>query len=307
MKPSEKRQDTTMNQRVTPEREKQLIGQVSGVSIVGNVVLTGFKMVAGVVGHSGAMVSDAVHSLSDVMTTVIAVIGVGISKKEADRNHPYGHERLECVASMLLAVILMATGVGIGYQALQTILSGQYKVMTMPGRIALLAAFVSIVVKEGMYRYTVRIARILRSDAFMADAWHHRSDAFSSIGSLIGIGGALLGFPVMEPVASVVICLCILKAGYDIINSAVNNMLDTSCGEEFEEQVRGVIEQQAGVQRLDLLQTRRFGNRIYIDAEIAVDGNMRLYEAHQIAERVHTVVEESFADIKHIMIHVNPF
>ena len=286
--------------------EPAIIRQVSLVSIIGNIALTVFKLFAGIVGHSSAMVSDSVHSLSDVVSTLIAFWGVRMSKKAADKSHPYGHERIECVASLVLGLLLMATGVGIGKVGLQTILSGQYETLAVPGAIALAAAVVSIALKEAMFWYTRHYAKLLNSAAFMADAWHHRSDAFSSIGSLLGIGGAMLGFPVLDSVASVVICLCILKVAYDILNDALTKMLDTSCGEDYERQLREYIAAQEDVIRVDVLRSRMFGNRVYVDLEIEMDGDKTLRESHAVAERIHDNVETDFPNVKHIMIHVNP-
>lgn len=286
--------------------ENAIIKQISLEGIIGNIILCAFKMFAGIVGKSGAMVSDAVHSLSDVFATFIAFLGVKMSKRGADKAHPYGHERMECIASMILGLILLVTGVGIGKVGLQNILSGNYETLSVPGTIALAAAIVSIVVKEAMYWYTRHYARILNSAAFMADAWHHRSDAFSSVGSLIGIGGAMLGFPVLDAVASVVICLFILKVASDILLDAVKKMLDTSCGDAFETELEKYILEQKDVVRVDLLHTRMFGNKVYIDLEISVDGNKTFREAHAVAESVHANVEKKFPNTKHIMIHVNP-
>ena len=286
--------------------ENAIIKQISLVGIIGNIILCAFKMFAGIVGKSGAMVSDSVHSLSDVFATFIAFLGVKMSKRGADKAHPYGHERMECIASMILGLILLVTGVGIGKVGLQNILSGNYETLSVPGTIALAAAIVSIVVKEAMYWYTRHYARILNSAAFMADAWHHRSDAFSSVGSLIGIGGAMLGFPVLDAVASVVICLFILKVASDILLDAVKKMLDTSCGDAFETELEKYILEQKDVVRVDLLHTRMFGNKVYIDLEISVDGNKTFREAHAVAESVHANVEKKFPNTKHIMIHVNP-
>ena len=286
--------------------ENAIIKQISLVGIIGNIILCAFKMFAGFVGKSGAMVSDAVHSLSDVFATFIAFLGVKMSKRGADKAHPYGHERMECIASMILGLILLVTGVGIGKVGLQNILSGNYETLSVPGTIALAAAIVSIVVKEAMYWYTRHYARILNSAAFMADAWHHRSDAFSSVGSLIGIGGAMRGFPVLDAVASVVICLFILKVASDILLDAVKKMLDTSCGDAFETELEKYILEQKDVVRVDLLHTRMFGNKVYIDLEISVDGNKTFREAHAVAESVHANVEKKFPNTKHIMIHVNP-
>jgi len=291
---------------LTPADEQRIIHKISFVGILGNILLSSFKLFAGIYGNSSAMVSDAVHSMSDVFATFIAMLGVKLSKRTADENHPYGHERLECLASLLLGVLLLVTGIGIGKVGLTNIFSGDYKNLTPPAAIALVAAIVSIVTKEGMYWYTRYYAKLLNSSAFLADAWHHRSDAFSSIGSLVGIGGAMLGYPVLDSVASVVICLFILKVAYDILKTAVNNMLDTSCGEEYDQKLRSFITEQEGVVCVDVLRSRSFGNMVYVDLEMEVDGDIPLRQAHAIAERVHTNVEAHFPEVKHIMIHINP-
>ena len=286
--------------------ENAIIGKISAVTIVGNVVLAAFKLFAGIYGKSGAMVSDAVHSLSDVFTTFVAFLGVRLSKKSADKSHPYGHERIECIASLLLGVILLFTGLGIGEVGLKNILSGDYDHLAVPGIIALIAAVASIATKEWMYWYTRYYAKLLNSSAFMADAWHHRSDAFSSIGSLIGIGGAMLGFPVMDSVASVVICLFILKVAYDILKDALVKIMDTSCGDDYEKELSDFVDKQPDVICIDKLHTRMFGNKVYVDLEIQVDGDKTLRESHAVAEHVHNELEKKFENIKHVMIHVNP-
>ena len=286
--------------------EAAIIRNLSLVSVIGNAVLSGFKMFAGIAGNSGAMISDAIHSFSDVLTTLIAWIGVKVSKKDADDNHPYGHERMECVASLVLGLVLMVTGLGVGKVGVENILSGNYETLAIPSAIALTAAIVSIIGKEAMYWYTRYYAKLIHSAAFLADAWHHRSDALSSIGSFIGIAGAMLGFPVLDSVASVIICLFIGKVAYDILKDALVKMLDTSCGEAYEKKLIEHISTQKEVVRVDMLRSRMFGNKVYIDLEIAVDGDKSLREAHEVAEHVHADVERNFSDIKHIMIHVNP-
>lgn len=292
--------------RVNSVDEASAIRKMSFASVFGNAVLSGFKLFAGVAGNSGAMISDAIHSFSDVITTVIAWIGVKASKKEADTAHPYGHDRIECIASLGLGIILLATGLGVGKTGVETILSGSYGSLAAPGAIALAAAIVSIVSKEAMYWYTRYYANLINSSAFMADAWHHRSDAFSSVGSLIGIGGAMLGFPVMDSVASVVICLFIVKASYDILKDGIVKLLDTSCGETYDRKMVDYIREQEGVIQVDSLRSRMFGSKVYIDLEIQVDGEKTLRDAHKVAEHIHSEVERAFPDVKHIMIHVNP-
>jgi len=285
--------------------EKRIVNRLSRVGIFGNVLLAAFKLFAGIIGRSGAMVSDAVHSLSDVFATLIAWIGVRLSKQAEDAEHPYGHERLECVASLLLGLILAGTGIGIGWSGIRK-LFWERESIEVPTMLPLIAAVVSVIVKEGMYQYTMHYARKLDSAAFKADAWHHRSDAISSVGSFIGIGMAKLGFPIMDPIASLIICALILKVAFDISRDAVYKMLDTSSGKAFEQKLRMFIGQQDGVVRIDLLRTRQFGNRIYVDLEIAVRPEISLREAHRIAERVHGAVEQEFPNVKHVMIHVNP-
>jgi len=286
--------------------EKKIIRQVTAVGIAGNIVLVIFKLYAGIKGRSSAMVSDAVHSLSDVIATFVAFIGVRLSRKAPDSSHPYGHDRFECLASMVLALILLFTGIGIGVSGVSTILAGNYEGLQAPSKIALVAAIVSIISKEGMFWYTRHYAKKINSSAFMADAWHHRSDALSSVGSLIGIGGSMLGYPVMDSIACVVICLFILKVGFDILKDAVVKMLDTSCGESWDAEMTDFIQSQPGVEKVDLLQSRKFGDKIYLDVEIAVNGDLSLKDAHGIADNVHNMVEKHYPAIKHIMIHENP-
>lgn len=280
--------------------------RISFVSIVINVILSLFKALAGLISHSGAMISDAIHSASDVFSTIVVIIGVKISGKESDKEHPYGHERMECVAAILLATILAITGLGIGWSAVSKIMAGNYDQLEVPGVLALVAAIVSIVVKEAMYWYTRAGAKKIDSGALMADAWHHRSDSLSSIGALIGIGGARLGFPILDPIASVVICIFIEKAALDIFMDAVNKMVDKACDEETEARMRDCVIGQEGVLGVDLLRTRTFGNKVYVDIEISADGDKTLREAHTIAENVHDSVEREFPKVKHIMVHVNP-
>lgn len=294
------------NEKDTKPDETAVIRKLSLVGIIGNVFLSAFKFIAGIMGNSSAMVSDAVHSLSDVFATFIAFLGVRFGRREADASHPYGHERIESLAAIVLGLILLVTGIGIGWVGIEKILAGNYESLPIPGMIALVAAIVSIAVKEAMFWYTRHWARVIRSSAFEADAWHHRSDAMSSIGALIGVGGSMLGYPVLDPIASVVICLFILKQGISIIYDALKKMLDTSCGEQFEKEICQLVDAESQVERIDMLRTRMFGDKVYIDMEIAIDGSMQLTDAHAIAERVHDDIEHAFPEVKHVMIHVNP-
>ena len=236
----------------------------------------------------------------------MVIIGIKLSSKEPDKEHPYGHERLECVAAIILAMVLFITGLGIGIEALKNILHGNYSDLQIPGILALIAAIISILSKEGMYWYTRYYAKKIDSSALMADAWHHRSDAFSSIGALIGIGGARLGFPIMDSIASMVIFIFIVNAAFQIFKDAMDKMVDHSCDDETEKQIYDCVMKNKNVMGIDVLQTRIFGNKIYVDVEIQVNASYTLQVAHNIAEAVHEDIEENFPKVKHIMVHVNP-
>ena len=287
------------------ENMEKIAMKVSIISIIANVVLAAFKLVAGIFAHSSAMVSDAIHSASDVFSTFVVMIGIKIASKEPDEEHPYGHERMECVAAIILATILCITGLGIGKNALSNI-TGNSGEMAVPGVLALIAAIVSIIVKEAMFWYTRHYAKKIDSGALMADAWHHRSDALSSIGAFIGIIFARMGYVMMDSIACLVICVFIVKAAYDIFKDAIDKMVDKSCSLEVEAEIRTIVMSVDGVKGIDSLSTRLFGNKMYVDIEIRADGEKTLNETHEIAEAVHDSIEAQFEKVKHIMVHVNP-
>ena len=287
-------------------RDNAAAMKVSVVSIIINLVLSLMKLLAGVIANSGAMISDAVHSASDVLSTFVVIAGVRLASKKPDSEHPYGHERMECVAAVVLAVVLAGTGIGIGFSGIQKIVFSETQELAVPGVLALVAAGVSIVVKEIMYQYTKRTAEKLDSGALMADAWHHRSDALSSVGSLAGVIGARLGLPVLDPLASVIICVFIEKAAIDIFRDAIDKMVDKSCPAETVDEMKAVICKTEGVLGIDEIKTRLFGSRVYAEAEIQVAPDKTIVEAHNIAEAVHDAIEAGFPNVKHCMVHVNP-
>ncbi len=290
----------------TSDLEKIAV-KTSVVTIIINFLLSLFKLFAGIFGASMALISDAIHSASDVFSTIIVLLGVKVSAKKPDKKHPFGHERFECVAAIILAVVLFATGAGIGYAGIETIISGEYLNFEAPKTIALIAAAVSIVTKEAMFWYTLVAAKKVNSSALKADAWHHRTDALSSIGSLAGVIGAMYGVPILDSIASIVICLMIIIAAVKIFIDAIKKMTDEACDEKTEEEIRNFILSCNGVERIDDLMTRLFGNRIYVIVEIACDSNLSLCSAHEIAEEVHSGIEENFPLVKHITVHVNPY
>lgn len=283
---------------------EQVIYRVSRVSIASNALLSALKLAAGIVGHSAAMVSDACHSASDVLGTLIVIIGAHFSGKKPDKDHPYGHERLECVASLLLSDILAVIGVAIGYAGIRKLMHPED--IVIPTMLPLIIAVVSIVTKELLYQYTIHAAKRINSVSLKAEAWHHRSDALSSIGSFAGILGARLGYPVLDPVASIIIAVFILKVSVDIFRETIDKLVDKKGPDEFEDRLTQEILSVDGVMHIDSFQTRQFGSKMYADIEITADGTLPLYEAHKIASRVHRLLEESNPELKHCTVHVNP-
>lgn len=280
--------------------------RVSVVTIVINVILSAGKLFAGIVGRSGAMVSDSVHSISDVFSTFVVIAGIRLAGKKEDTEHPYGHERMECVAAIILAVFLATVGGGIGLSGIEKIVGGDYDALDIPGISSLIAAIASIIIKEWMFWYTRSAARRVNSPALLADAWHHRSDAMSSVGAFIGILFARLGFPVMDPIASVVISVFIIKAAVDVFRDGLDKMVDRSCDAETEREMTEIVLGVEGVRGINSLKSRLFGAKIYVDVEIFADGDLTLTESHNIAQRVHDAIESGFPDCKHCMVHVDP-
>lgn len=288
------------------ERTK-IIYKVSLVTIFINSFLSLLKLVCGIFGRSKAMISDAIHSMSDVFTTLIVIISARIAKEESDKHHPYGHERIECVFSVVLAIILALTGLFIGYKGLNSVINKNYNHLPIPNIIALIAAIISVITKEFMYWYTIKYAKLINSTALKADAHHHRSDSLSSIGSLMGILFSRLGLPIMDSIASLVICLFIIKTAIDIFLNSMNQMIDISADDKTISNIKRTIKSVSGVIQIDLLKTRLFASKIYVDIEISVDKDLTLIEAHNIAEEVHDTLEKTYPNVKHCMVHVNPY
>ena len=291
---------------ITAEQFEKEAVRVSNVSIIGNVILSLLKLFAGVVANSAAMVSDAIHSASDVFSSIVVIIGVKLSAKDSDEEHPYGHERMESVAAVVLSVVLAITGLFIGHTAIEKLTSGVYEELKMPGVLAAMTAIISIVCKEAMYWYTRHYAKMFDSGALMADAWHHRSDALSSIGSLIGIVGARMGYKWLDPLASLVICIFILKATLDIFMDAMKKMVDHSCSKEVSDAITECAKKHPDALGIAGIQTREFGNKIYVDLEVFADGNISLKRSNEIAEQIHDSIESEFSKVKHIAVAMKP-
>lgn len=277
--------------------------KVSIITIIINIILSVIKIAAGIIGKSSAMLADGIHTLSDVVTTSVVILGLKVSSKDADKKHPYGHEKYEPIFAKLLSIILAGTGLFIGYEGIKLLTSGNIQV---PGTIALLAAVISIITKEVMYRYTIKTADKIKSISMRADAWHHRSDVFSSIGTFIGVLGARLGFKILDPIAAIIVSILIIKVGVDLYLQSISELVDEAADEETISKIRELTMDVKGVLGIKNLKTRTFGNKIYVDIEILVDKDITVSKGHEIAENVHDIVEYRIEDIKHCMIHVEP-
>ncbi|NFG23853.1 cation transporter [Clostridium botulinum] len=284
--------------------ERLKIGyRVSIVTIIGNVILSIIKIGIGIIASSKAMIADGVHSLSDVFSTIGVIIGLKLSSKKADKEHPYGHEKFESLTSVFLGIMLVLVSLGIGFSGIKNLIYGNYSI---PGSLAIFAAVISIVSKEAMYWYTLKYAEKINSTSLKADAWHHRSDSFSSIGALIGIIGARMGFPMLDPAIALVISIIIIKVSYDILKQSINQLMDTSVGDNAIKKMNAAINSIDGVKNIDNLKTRLHANKVYVDVEISVESDISVEEGHKIAMNVHNIIEEN-KDVKHCMVHVNPF
>ncbi|NLJ98541.1 MAG: cation transporter [Tissierellia bacterium] len=277
--------------------------KTSIITIIINVILSGVKIIAGVVGKSSAMLADGIHTLSDVLTTFVVLIGLKVSSKEADERHPYGHEKYEPVFAKLLSIFLAVTGLFIGYEGIRTLRSGNIQT---PGKIALVAAVISVITKEGMYWYTAKTAKKIKSLSMEADAWHHRSDALSSVGTFIGIFGARMGLKILDPIAAIIVSVLIIKVGVDLYVQSIRGLVDESADDKTLLKIKDLTFSVKGVKDIKGFKTRIFGSRIYVDIEILVDGGITVKEGHDIAEKVHDLIEKNIDDVKHCMVHVEP-
>lgn len=285
---------------------EQIVMRTSLYTLFVNMFLSVLKLMIGLLANSAALVADAANSISDVLSTIVVMIGIKLAGRKSDKDHPYGHERFESAAALILSAFVFVTGLMIGYNGVMKVIEGSAGELVIPGALALIAAIITMVVKETMYWYTRAAAKKTDSSSLMAVAWDHRSDVLSSAGAFVGILGARIGLPILDPIASVIISLLILKVAVDIFRTAMRKMTDTSCDEAFEEEIRQVALEQEDVLGVDSISTRLFGDRIYVDIEISADGASTLDAAHSAAQRVHDAIEGRFEKVKHCMVHVNP-
>ncbi len=288
----------------------QEIYQVTLVGGVVNVVLLLFKFVAGIVGHSAAMVADAVHSLSDFVTDVIVLVFVHISSKPKDKSHDYGHGKYETLAMTLIGVALLIVAIGIIYSGAMKIVAWMNgEQLEAPGMLALWAALLSVLLKEGVYQYSMVKARQLNSQVVEANAWHHRSDALSSVGTAIGIGGAIfLGqrWTVLDPIASLVVGAFIVKVAVDLLHRGIDDLMEHSLPRNIEEEMLEIVEEVPGVVYPHDLRTRKIGNHYAIELHILMDGDITLHEAHNKASEVEDLLRARYGEDTHVAVHVEP-
>ena len=291
------------------EREKAIY-QVTWAGSFVNFLLVVFKFIAGILGHSAAMIADAVHSLSDFATDIVVLIFTRISNKPQDKNHDYGHGKYETLATAIRGIVLFAVGAGIcwnGLRAIQTVWQGGR--LPVPGMLAFAGAIISIVSKELIYRYTIHVGRKINSSAVIANAWHHRSDAFSSIGTAMGIGGAIaLGesWSVLDPMAAVIVSFFIMKVSVQLLKPCVDELTEKSLPDEIEKEICLIAENTPGVSAIHNLRTRRIGNHYAIEMHVRMDGHLTLYEAHAKASVIENKLKEKYGNETHVGIHVEP-
>lgn len=288
--------------------EVQMGYRISIKGMLINLLLFVTKGTAGILINSVSLLSDAVHSLTDIFSTLVVLISLKVSNKPADSGHPYGHEKIESVIALLLGLMLFGIGGIISWEGITKLknLSDIVEQTVMLSSFAIGAAIISIAAKEWMYRFTIKCAREIHSPSMIADAWHHRSDAISSIGSLIGVAGICLGYPIIDVLACLIISIFIFKAAYDICADACKQMIDASGDKSAVESIKNAILQNPNVLSLDLMKTRQFGSKLYVDVEVTLDHTMSFEQAHKVAHLIHDNIEDTVSEVKHCMVHVNP-
>lgn len=273
-------------------------------AIIWNVILTAIKIIAGVLGKSNAMIADGLHSASDIVSSVGVLIGNYVSATPQDKEHNYGHEKAETLVSFILSLLLIFVSITIGVEAFKSLLN--LDKLQIPTVLPLIVSVISVLIKEYQYRITIKIANKINSPALRADAWHHRSDALSSVAAFVGIGGSMLGFKALDPVASIVVALFVAKVGIDILRNSVNELMDLSIDEEQSNQIIKIAENTEGVRKLGELKSRKHGAMAYIDLTICVDGKLTVIEGHDIAHKLEKHIINDMEFVKGITVHVEP-
>lgn len=273
-------------------------------SIIWNIILTFIKIVAGVLGKSSAMIADGLHSASDIISSVGVLIGNYISSTPHDKEHNYGHEKAETLVSFVLSLLLIFVSLTIGFEAVKSLFN--LDKLQVPTVLPLIVSVISVLIKEYQYRITIKVAKKINSPALKADAWHHRSDALSSVAAFIGIGGSMLGFKALDPLASVAVALFVAKVGADILKNSVNELMDLSVDDEQTQQIKQIAKETKGVLNLGDMKTRKHGAMAYVDLTICVDGNLTVRDGHDIAHMLEKRIINDMEFVKGITVHVEP-
>lgn len=279
--------------------------KVTVLAIIWNIILTIIKIMAGIIGKSNAMIADGVHSASDIITSIGVLIGNKVASIPKDKGHNYGHEKAETLVSFLLAILLVIVALTIGYEGVQSLL--HLNEVQVPTIFPLVVSVISIIIKEYQYRITIKVARKINSPSLKADAWHHRSDALSSVAAFIGIGGAILGFKALDPIASIMVAVFIAKVGSEILIGATNELMDTSIDEEKEDEIKSIVDQVKGIKSLSEVRTRKYGPMAYVDLEICVDKDLSVFEGHKIASDLEDLILKKMKFVKGVTVHIEPY
>lgn len=279
--------------------------KITVISILLNIGLTILKILAGILGNSTAIIADGLHSASDIITSIGILIGNKISRKPRDDEHQYGHEKAESLVSFILAAVLIGIALKIGYDGFKDLIN--INNILVPNALPLVVALISIAVKEYQYQITIRVAKKINSSSLKADAWHHRSDAFSSIAAFIGIGGAMLGFKILDPIASIIVAIVVIKVGIDILKSSCDELMDSSISKEDIREIKSLIDNNKKIYGIKDFKSRKYGSIAYIDMSIFIDKSKTLEEAHDIADNLEHSIISNLNYIKEINIHTEPY
>lgn len=289
--------------------EEKIIKKNTVLTMVVNGFLAIIKLISGILGASGVLISDAINSIGDILTNIVVYISAIFSKKEKDKEHPYGHEKIDSVVSILLGFLIIFTAYEVGKAAILKLydffVNGAQ--IPIPAWYTLVVAILTIAVKEIMFQITIRDSKKAKSSALQAQAWDHRSDTIASFGATIGILGAMFGVAYLDPIASIIIAFFILKLGIKIIQTGINQVVDKAASPEIEKRIKEIVLNDSNVQSIDEIKTRQFAQKIYVDLEIGLEHSLSLEAAHSIAESIHDEIEKQVPDVLHCMIHVNPY
>lgn len=280
------------------------VNRIIVITIIMNVALVVGKLMAGYLANSKALLADGLHSASDVITSAGVIVGLAIARKPRDEEHQYGHEKVETIVTFLLAIALLYTGVRIGLSTIQAVMN---KEIATPGIAALFVALASIIIKEFQYQITIKAGKEMNSSALIADAWHHRSDALSSVAALIGVAGARMGYHILDPIAGIIVSLIVIKVGLEIFKECFQQLIDVSIHLEELEKIKHLILKQAKIYEINDIRTRRHGSKVFVDVRVSVDPYMDIYDGHIVTEEVEHIIKSEVRNVKDVIVHLDPY